>query len=206
MANTLVQSNALRLSQRHTITSKPLKSFIRSRFKSTKAEKTPTPGTDSTQVPTTSQRLSWPEYLKIRKQRRTWQNVMAIPCSILGLVGGASYFGSLETDPTKPILGIDPFMFYGICTVATTGSGYLVGPSIGNAVWRLAHRRIAPMVDAQDRVFYKHIARNRVDPSLQNPTSPIPDFYGEKIGSLSQYRQWLRDQAKYKKRMVLPEN
>jgi import inner membrane translocase subunit TIM23 len=91
-----------------------------------------------------------------------------------------------------------------------------------------------------DREFYKRIAKNRVDASLQSPTNPVPDYYGayfpfkqkalrlmsisgEKIGSLHQYRhvcassllerpsfdylvfQWLRDQAKYKQKVLLPE-
>jgi hypothetical protein len=65
------------------------------------------------------------------------------------------------------------------------------------------------LIDAREREFFKHIAKNRVDPSYQSPTNPIPDFYGlylinlwilhalihvifmlgEKIGSLHQYRQ-----------------
>ncbi|KAK7455109.1 TIM23 complex component [Stygiomarasmius scandens] len=204
--NALARSsnNALRLSQRHSLSSKLLKSPARSRFQSTKSGNASK--SSSNAGSTSEEHLSWPEYLKIRKQRRTWQNVMAVPTSLLGLFGGVTYFGSLETDPTKPILGLDPFMAYGICTVATMGVGYLVGPSIGNAMWRFSNRRTAHLIDARDREFYKHIAKNRVDPSLQNPTSPIPDFYGEKIGSLAQYRRWLRDQAKYKKRMVLPED
>ncbi|THV03957.1 mitochondrial import protein Pam17 [Dendrothele bispora CBS 962.96] len=205
-ANVFVRSsnNAFRISQRHTPTSELLKHSARSKFKSTKAGNPSKPSGTTGSI--SEGHLSWPEYLNVRKQRRTWQNVMAIPTSLLGLIGGASYFGSLETDPTKPILGLDPFMAYGLGTVATMGLGYLVGPSIGNAIWRFSNRRVASSIDARDREFYKHIAKNRVDPSLQNPTSPIPDFYGEKIGSLSQYRQWLRDQAKYKKRMVLPED
>lgn len=30
--------------------------------------------------------------------------VLTIPTSLLGLVGGAAYFGSLETDATKPVM------------------------------------------------------------------------------------------------------
>ncbi|KAF5388898.1 hypothetical protein D9757_005055 [Collybiopsis confluens] len=198
--------------------------------------------------------LTWPEYLGIRRTKRKWQNFSAIPCSILGLLGGASYFGSLEIDPMKPILGLDPFLFYGICTTACMGTGYLLGPTLGAFIWRRlpSIQKYEGTIDKMDKEFYERIARNRVDVTLQSPTSPIPDYYGEKIGSLHQYRkvrpapsplpineltvssrtlsdrssslpfpslsplssfllfpfsiQWLRDQNKYRRKVVFEES
>ena len=96
--------------------------------------------------------------------------------------------------------GIDPFFFYGICTVACGGKwfdnlvqrllshllgfGWLVGPSLGTAIWRMTHRRLLSHIDSRDREFYARIAKNRVDASLQTPTQPVPDYYGM-IGSYS---------------------
>lgn len=120
-------------------------------------------------------------------------------------MSGAAYFGSLEMDATKPILGLEPFIFYTGCTVACMGMGYLLGPTVGAACWRITHRRTMKLIDARDREFHKRIVKNRVDPTAQSATNPVPDFYGEKIGSLHQYRQWLRDQAKYKRKSELPE-
>ncbi|KAE9398951.1 presequence translocated-associated motor subunit PAM17 [Gymnopus androsaceus JB14] len=134
--------------------------------------------------------LTWPQYLLIRRNKRKWQNYASIPSSILGLAAGALYFGSLDTDPMKPIMGIDPFMFYGICTTACMGAGYIVGPSLGG--------RFGERIDAMDRQFYERISKNRVDVTLQSPTS-------ERIGSLHQYRQWLRDQNKYRRKVVFDE-
>ncbi|KAL0946490.1 hypothetical protein HGRIS_012708 [Hohenbuehelia grisea] len=150
--------------------------------------------------------LSWQEYLQVRGSRRKWQTAATIPCSILGFVGGVALFGTLETDATKPIMGVDPFFFYGACTLACVGAGAIIGPTIGSAIWRYTHRRSVALIDAREKEFFHRIAKNRVDPSLQSPTTPIPDFYGEKIGSLHQYRQWLRDQAKYRRKATLPEN
>lgn len=64
---------------------------------------------------------------------------------LLGLVGGAAYFGSLEIDPTKPIFvrpkiphlnntpsktilrkGIDPMFVYGGATVGCVGASLYV--------------------------------------------------------------------------------
>ncbi|KAG6900669.1 hypothetical protein C0993_005902 [Termitomyces sp. T159_Od127] len=166
------------------------------RFKTTSAKKPAVEGAKA---------LTWPDYLAIRGSKRKWQLAVTIPCASLGFLGGAAYFGSLETDPTRPIMGIDPFFFYGACTVACVGLGALIGPSIGAAAWRARHRAQLAAVDAMDREFYRRIAKNRVDASLQSPTHPVPDYYGEKIGSLHQYRQWLRDQGKYKRKVMLPE-
>lgn len=69
----------------------------------------------------TKEKLNWPEYLAIRGGKRRWQLVgelgitvevsfrwnkqaFTIPCAALGFFGGATYFGTLETDPTKPIM------------------------------------------------------------------------------------------------------
>jgi len=130
---------------------------------------------------------------------------LTVPCALVGLGGGLLYFGSLETDPSKPIMGIDPFFFYGICTVGCIGAGAVVGPTIGSAIWRIVHRYNIPLIDAKDREFYHRISKNRVDAALQSPTHPVPDYYGEKIGSLHEYRSWLRDQAKYKRKVLFAE-
>ncbi|XP_006457823.1 hypothetical protein AGABI2DRAFT_64919 [Agaricus bisporus var. bisporus H97] len=147
--------------------------------------------------------LSWREYLAIRGSKRKWQVAATVPCALLGFIGGATYFGTMGADPTKTIMGIDPFFFYGISTVGCVGA--VVGPSLGTALWRMTHRNKVSLIDAKDREFYKRIAKNRVDATLQSPTSPIPDYYGEKIGSIHGYRQWLRDQSKYRRKVVLAE-
>ncbi|KAI0062351.1 mitochondrial import protein Pam17 [Artomyces pyxidatus] len=150
--------------------------------------------------------LPWPDYLAIRKGKRRWEMAVTVPCVVAGAAGGAIYFGSLEMDASKPIMGIDPFFFFGGATLACMGAGYLVGPIIGSACWRLTHRRTMALIEARDREFHKRIVKNRVDPTAQSATNPVPDFYGEKIGSLHQYRQWLRDQAKYKRKSEWPED
>ncbi|KAJ7578520.1 mitochondrial import protein Pam17 [Mycena floridula] len=155
---------------------------------------------------TTASELTWAEYLNIRRGRRKWQWATTIPCTALGFFGGIAYFGSLDTDPTKPIMGlIDPFLFYGLCTLGCMGGGALVGTSLGLGIWRVMHNRTMNLIDGREREFYRRIAKNRVDASLQSPTSPVPDYYGEKIGSLHQYRQWLRDQNKYRRKVLFTE-
>ncbi|KAH9005020.1 mitochondrial import protein Pam17-domain-containing protein [Lactarius hatsudake] len=161
----------------------------------------------STSAPlATRDSLPWSEYLTIRRAKRKWEIALTVPCVLAGLAGGAAYFGSMELDATKPIMGIDPLLFFGGATLGCMGAGYLVGPVIGSALWRATHRRTMALIEARDREFHQHIVRNRVDPTAQSATNPVPDFYGEKIGSLHQYRQWLRDQARYKRKSQWPED
>ena len=84
------------------------------------------------------------------------------------------------------------------------GTGAIIGPTIGTALWRLQYRSLLPLIDAKDHQFFQRIAKNRVDATLQSPTNPVPDYYGkfimtcyiiqanpltgEKIGSLHDYR------------------
>ncbi|KAF8163634.1 mitochondrial import protein Pam17 [Crassisporium funariophilum] len=176
---------------------------VLSRAKSTASKATPISANAGAETSATI--LTWPEYLAIRRSKRKWQTALTIPCAILGFAGGFAYFGTLDTDPMKPIFGIDPFFFYGIATVGCVGAGALIGPTIGSMLWRASHRRVVELIDAKDHEFFHRIAKNRVDANLQSPTNPVPDYYGERIGSLHQYRQWLRDQAKYKRKALLPE-
>jgi len=126
-----------------------------------------------------------------------------IPTSILGFAGGISYFGSLEG--TQLIFGMDPMIIYGMASTGCMGLGWLLGPVIGAAFWRMSHRKALSSIEERDLEFYHHIVKNRADPTRQSAMNPVPDYYGEKIGSLRDYRRWLRDQGKFRRKVVLPE-
>jgi len=98
--------------------------------------------------------LTWPDYLAIRSSKRKWQMAAMVPSALIGFFGGGFYFGTLDADPMKSIMGIDPFFFYGICTVGCVGAGALIGPSIGTALWRLQYRSLLPLIDAKDHQFF----------------------------------------------------
>lgn len=53
-----------------------------------------------------------------------------------------------------------------------------MGPVIGSACWRMGHRRTMKLIEVKDREFHNHIVKNRVDPTAQSATNPVPDFYG----------------------------
>lgn len=52
----------------------------------------------------------------------------------------------------------------------------------------------------KEKEFFDRIRRYRVDPSSNSIANPVPDYYGEKIGSVQGYRQWLKDQRAYNRK------
>ncbi|TFK89431.1 mitochondrial import protein Pam17 [Polyporus arcularius HHB13444] len=173
---------------------------IHTRGNTTKAAKAPANPSASQAQTQAEETLPWQEYLAIRKRKRRWETALTIPTTIGGFMGGISYFGTMEMDPNKPIFNIDPMFVYGAATLGCAGFGYLIGPVIGSSIWRMTHRRAMKLIEKRDKEFHQHIVKNRVDPTRQSATNPVPDYYGEKIGSLHDYRQWLRDQAKFRRK------
>jgi len=56
---------------------------------------------------------------------------------------------------------------------------------------------IADLFVQKEREFYNRIKRHRVDPTSSSIANPVPDYYGEKIGSVAGYRRWLKDQRAF---------
>lgn len=44
------------------------------------------------------------------------------------------------------IFGLDPFLVLGLATLGSGGVGWLLGPFLGNAVFGMAHRRLAAQI------------------------------------------------------------
>jgi import inner membrane translocase subunit TIM23 len=51
--------------------------------------------------------------------------------------------------------------------------------------------------EQKEREFYDRIKKHRVDPTSSSMANPVPDYYGEKIGSVADYRRWLKDQRAF---------
>ena len=82
--------------------------------------------------------------------------------------------------------------------VMQTGLGWLLGPTLGNTFWKMAHRAKMPQFQVKEREFFEHIKARRGDPkrsSVQNPIrgalfsfarketlTEFIDYYGESIG------------------------
>ena len=42
----------------------------------------------------------------------------------------------------------------------------------------MTHRRLMRLIEKKDKQFHEHIVKNRVDPTAQSATNPVPDYYG----------------------------
>ncbi|KAG0367991.1 mitochondrial import protein Pam17-domain-containing protein [Gamsiella multidivaricata] len=143
--------------------------------------------------------MDWNSYFLLRRTRRNYERLFMAPCALTGLLGAGYYFAQKDFDPT-PIFGMDQVVVYFAGTAAAGIAGLAVGPVVGNMVFRAMHSRARPLVDRMDKEFHKHIVKNRADPTANSVRNPVPDYYGEKIKSVSEYRKWLRKQREYRRK------
>jgi import inner membrane translocase subunit TIM23 len=93
--------------------------------------------------------------------------------------------------------GMDPFLILLGCTAVFMAAGWLIGPTFGNAAFNLRYRGLKREIESKERQFYERIKKHRVDPTSSSMANPVPDYYGEKIGSVRGYRRWLKDQRAF---------
>ncbi|PIA13477.1 presequence translocase-associated motor [Coemansia reversa NRRL 1564] len=148
----------------------------------------------------TAELLNWDEFFRLRKQRRLWERLASLPCAMLGLGAGAAVFASLPVNPQQTFMGLDPLLLFGGSTLFCGLLGFVIGPSVGRAWYRIASREMAIELDRKEIEFFKHVKANRSDPTFSSASNPLPDFYGEKINSLQAYRKWLRKQRNHERK------
>ncbi|BGP14163.1 TIM23 complex component [Rhodosporidiobolus nylandii] len=87
-----------------------------------------------------AKKLDWPTYLALRKSQRLYGLIASIPTTLIGFSAGAGYF-----------VRIEPVYAYGAATLGCVGLGWLAGPTVGGAIWRLTHRKIAKAMEAKEK-------------------------------------------------------
>ncbi|KAL2821783.1 Pam17-domain-containing protein [Aspergillus cavernicola] len=146
-------------------------------------------------------KLDWNSFFKIRASRRRYTLASSIASSAGSTVVGVQVLSSQNLEALgAQVMGLDPFIVLGMATAACGAAGWLVGPFLGNAVWGMVHRKYKAAVSVKEKEFFDRIKRYRVDPSSNSIANPVPDYYGEKIGSVQGYRQWLKDQRAYNRK------
>jgi import inner membrane translocase subunit TIM23 len=135
-----------------------------------------------------------------------------------GGCAGALFLSTGLAEPVTSQIPLDPVITLGLMTFAFAALGWLVGPSLGSAVFYLAKRQWKTQMKIKEAQFFARIKKHRVDPSASSMGNPgkfplavhqfsrptnivtVPDFYGEKISSVAGYRQWLKDQRAFNKK------
>lgn len=174
-----------------------IKSF-QSRFNSTLVKKSIELNNNEIQQ---ASKMTWEQFLSLRKQQRRIGTFGSIAAAVLTMAGSFSYLSQIEIDPTETLFGLDIFTVYVGGILCTGFVGFMFGPSIiGDPLFSIINRNVMSTYKIKQKLFLKHIAKMRVDASRQSMNNPVPDYYGEKIGSLKDYRQWLRDCNEYRRK------
>ncbi|KAL9541232.1 hypothetical protein MBANPS3_009236 [Mucor bainieri] len=145
---------------------------------------------------------TWNDYFKLRKKRRVYEVASYLPSTVVPAAGTFAYFLQMQVDPLTKVLGMDPLMAAVASTLAAGFGGFLMGPVVGNAFFKLMNGKVVHAMDIRDKEFYEHIKKNRADARLNSIRNPVPDYYGEKIQSVQDYRAWLRKQREHYRKGV----
>ncbi|KAI9468102.1 MAG: mitochondrial import protein Pam17 [Benjaminiella poitrasii] len=160
----------------------------------------------STKASTSTVIPTWNDYFKLRKKRRIYEVASYLPSTVVPAAGTFSYFLQMQVDPLTKVLGMDPLMAAVACTFGAGFGGFLLGPVVGNTFFKLMNGKVVSAMDQRDKEFYEHIKRNRADARLNSIRNPVPDYYGEKIQSVQDYRAWLRKQREHYRKGVFGGN
>ncbi|KAF2405324.1 mitochondrial import protein Pam17 [Trichodelitschia bisporula] len=157
----------------------------------------PSTGTGPTQTPQATD-LTWNTFLALRRTRRRINLACSAVSGAAALVVGTGAALSADVDSVgAQALGLDPMIVLGLSGVVSAAGGWLAGPVVGNAVFRVVWRGWRGGIEKKEKEFYARIKKHRVDPSSSSISNPVPDYYGEKIGSVADYRRWLKDQRAF---------
>nr|KAJ3418850.1 TIM23 complex component [Polyrhizophydium stewartii] len=149
--------------------------------------------------------LNWTSFFALRKSRRNTERAVGGLAGAVGLFAGTYYFMFVaEFDPYDTFMGLDPSFPYMTAAMGVGVVSFAVGNLVARSLWRFT--RNPPLLrafDAKEKEFHKHIVRHRPvnlpqfagQSGTRLPTPP--DYYGEKIFSLADYRKWIRRQRRF---------
>lgn len=143
-----------------------------------------------------SKGMNWNDFFKYKK-RVVWFKRFAggLPATFAFLTAEGAVLSLPIFDPTQPIMGLDPLVVVGTGTAFGLIASFFTGSALAGLSWRLFRPKIAAQLDSHQRDFYNRITKYRANVP-PNPTQLnfSFDYYGEKIGSVRDYRHWLRRQ------------
>ena len=95
----------------------------------------------STPSPPSASSLTWNEYLALRRSRRHYNLASSVTTAACTTYGGL-YAINLYFDQLATLTGFDPMIITLLGGVSSAGAGWLSGPILGSAVFRMFHRKV----------------------------------------------------------------
>lgn len=91
--------------------------------------------------------LTWNRFLALRKTRRRLSLVCSVAAAIASTAVGINILLASDIDSLgAQTFGLDPIIVTGMGTVACGCIGWLLGPAIGDGLFRIAYRRIGKQI------------------------------------------------------------
>jgi import inner membrane translocase subunit TIM23 len=150
-------------------------------------------------------KMKWQEFFTIKKrQQRVGLGLGLFTGFVTLQVSGAYFLLYRKFDP-KPIMGVDPTIWYFGGILACGAAGYVAGSLGGPSFYRLFYN--TKLYDQMNREFTRRISKNRPQELWQvgaGDNVRVLDYYGERVFSLQDYRKWLRIQKNFKRTGKLP--
>ncbi|KAL9113670.1 MAG: hypothetical protein Q9227_002115 [Pyrenula ochraceoflavens] len=167
-------------------------------FSTTTTRLFPTSTAQSTSGP---QPLTWNAFFTLRTRQRRYTLISSALFAVFTTLSGLTLLTTTPLpDTISTISSLDPILTSGLCTILSFTIGWLIGPFFGQFLWRLMNRGALGSYVEKEKDFFRRVRRYRVDPSGASTTNPVPDYYGEKVGSVGGYRRWLKDQRAFNRK------
>ena len=116
--------------------------------------------------------LDWNTFFQLRKARRRWQTGFSAAGAFLSGSAGALVLSSGMADSIVGRIPLDPLITLGLMTMSSAALGWLVGPSIGTAVFNSLKSKYKGPMAIKESEFFARIKKHRVDPSASSVRNP----------------------------------
>jgi import inner membrane translocase subunit TIM23 len=116
--------------------------------------------------------LDWNTFFQLRKARRRWQSGFSVVGALGSGSAGAIVLSTGLADPVMSQVPLDPFITLGLITMSCAALGWLVGPSIGAAVFNALKSKYKGPMATKESEFFARVKKHRVDPSASSVRNP----------------------------------
>lgn len=116
--------------------------------------------------------LDWNSFFKLRLKRRRYQLAFSVTNGLFSGALGAVVLATGVAEPLIAQIPLDPFLTLGLMTMAASGLGWLLGPTIGSTVFYTMNRGWKTQIQQKEAQFFARVKKHRADPSNSSASNP----------------------------------